>query len=722
MANEESAYIIFSNDAGGREKAMAEYGQNIDAYGPAGKAKADYEGRRFIGIEPNISVKSEYNRGDYEHYRPNERTPKTIIEKVAACLAAYDDFGIVHNIVDLMGDFGSQGIRIAHPIPKVERFYQEWFQIVKGKERSNMFLNLLYRCGNVVTRRLNGKISVKTSEQWAKAESGAPSTEAPKIDKREVPLKYLFYTPMAIEVIGGTIAAFSSQPRYALKLSGLQQGIKNTIGSSTQINNEIIASLPQEVQEAILGGKKYVPLNADDIAVYSYKKNDWDIWATPMVSPVLADLYRLEKLKLADMSALDGVISNIRLWNLGIIADNPLNSILPTKAGINRLNNILANNVAGGVMDLVWGPELKMTESNSTAYKFLGEEKYKAVLDAIYSGLGIPQSLVGGGGTAMTNNYMSLKTLIERLEYGRELLVDFWKKELKRVQKAMGHKQCATIIFDEMVLSDEAAQTTLLLQMLDRNIISEETVRDKIKVDNDIEKVRVNREYRKRNNEDIPPKAGPFHNPQTEEEMKKISLQNGDITPSEVNMDLSPRKKGEKSRTEQQIEMQKSKVPVKTVPKKSQLDGRPKNSKDSKKRKEKRVLPKTKGEQVSFAELMLWAEDGHKQVTDMVSKAVLSGLDKKNLRMLTEEEFGGLEELKFAVFTNLEPFEQITAEKVYSILEGDKPVNPTVKCTTNEILSSFLAKNGRKPNADEMRKIQISAYIMNYQGDKDGAD
>ena len=113
--------------------------------------------------------------------------------------------------------------------------------------------------------------------------------------------------------------------------------------------------------------------------------------------------------------------------------------IIPTKAAINKLRDILASNVGGGTMDLVWGPELKFTESQSQVYRFLGSEKYQPVLTSIYAGLGIPPTLTGAAtGGGYTNNYVSLKTLIERLEYGREILSQFWRQEIEMVRKAMG--------------------------------------------------------------------------------------------------------------------------------------------------------------------------------------------------------------------------------------------------------------------------------------------
>ena len=133
-------------------------------------------------------------------------------------------------------------------------------------------------------------------------------------------------------------------------------------------------------------------------------------------------------------------------------------------------------------MDLVWGPELKFTESQSQVYKFLGGDKYQPVLTSIYAGLGIPPTLTGASsGGGYSNNFVSLKTLIERLEYGREVLSQFWRHEIKIVQKAMGFRLPAEIHFDSIILSDEAAQKKLLMDLADRDIISQETLLERFR-------------------------------------------------------------------------------------------------------------------------------------------------------------------------------------------------------------------------------------------------
>jgi hypothetical protein len=144
----------------------------------------------------------------------------------------------------------------------------------------------------------------------------------------------------------------------------------------------------------------------------------------------------------------------------------------------------------------VWGPELSFKESSSEVYKFLGSEKYTAVLNSIYAGLGVPPTLTGmatnGGG--FTNNFISLKTLVERLQYGRDQLTKFWEKEVEIVRQAMGFRYKAHIQFDQMSLSDEATEKNLLIQLADRDIISQETLLQRFKEIPQIEKIRLQRE------------------------------------------------------------------------------------------------------------------------------------------------------------------------------------------------------------------------------------
>jgi len=225
-------------------------------------------------------------------------------------------------------------------------------------------------------------------------------------------------------------------------------------------------------------------------------------------------------MKLADLAALDGAISQIRLWRVGSLD----HKIIPRRDVINKVRDILASNTGGGTMDLVWGPELDFKESQSQVYKFLGSEKYLPVLTSIYAGLGIPPTLTGASTSGgYSNNYVSLKTLIERLEYGRQLLTQFWQKEIEIVQKAMGFRFPAQIRFDSIILSDESAAKQLLINLADRAIISNETILERFGEMPEIEKTRIRREEQARRNDSVTPqKASPYHNPNLRNDVAKI--------------------------------------------------------------------------------------------------------------------------------------------------------------------------------------------------------
>ena len=477
-------------DDSSKEKAFSEANEAYTQNAPIQNDKAiGYSYRNYIDIEPNRSVRPTMTRNDYYRFRPEESIPTRQKRIIKMCMDAYDRVGIVRNVIDLMGDFSSQGIDIVHPNKAIERFYKKWFTQVNGKERSERFLNYLYRSGNVIIKRRTAKINSSKEAELKRAAGADMDVQSTKYAKREIPWAYDFLNPLAVDVLNYYNGMFIGDPKYILNLS------KTTYDSFTGANvnsRDSFAKLPSDVQKQITQGKRQIPLDKDKIEVFHYKKDDWLIWANPMIYAILDDLVMLEKMKLADLAALDGAISQIRLWRIGSLD----HKIIPKRDVINKLRDILASNTGGGTMDLVWGPELDFKESQSQVYKFLGSEKYQPVLTSIYAGLGIPPTLTGAAGSSggYSNNYVSLKTLIERLEYGRQVLTQFWMKEIEIVQKAMGFRFPAQIRFDSIILSDEAAAKQLLINLADRDIISHETILERFGEMPEIEKIRIRRE------------------------------------------------------------------------------------------------------------------------------------------------------------------------------------------------------------------------------------
>lgn len=96
------------------------------------------------------------------------KRPRKDKDIIKMCMDAYDRVGIIRNVIDLMGDFSSQGITLVHPNKNIEKFYKKWFSKVNGKARSERFLNTLYRCGNVIVKRRTAKLSARKEQEMRK--------------------------------------------------------------------------------------------------------------------------------------------------------------------------------------------------------------------------------------------------------------------------------------------------------------------------------------------------------------------------------------------------------------------------------------------------------------------------------------------------------------------------------------------------------------------------
>ena len=161
----------------------------------------NYRKQTYLDIEPNRSVRPSFSRSDYDAFRPGEAVATRQKRLIAQCMQAYSRVGIIRNVIDLMGDFASQGLTLVHPNRAVERFYRKWFENVNGHDRSERFLNYLYRCGNVVVKRRTARLN-KNKEAELKRSTAAPDMkiENVPVERRVIPWKYDFLNPLAVDV------------------------------------------------------------------------------------------------------------------------------------------------------------------------------------------------------------------------------------------------------------------------------------------------------------------------------------------------------------------------------------------------------------------------------------------------------------------------------------------------------------------------------------------
>jgi hypothetical protein len=696
------------DSSGTSEEALVEWGKAVGEMHGVNRAKGTFH-QDLSNLATNVSGRPGLTKGDYYRFRPDEDIPTKHCDIMNTTDNIYHTVGLVRNIVDLMGDFAGQGVRLVHPNPRIQKFHRNWWKKVHGTERSERFLNYLYRLGTVVMQKQMAKISIKTERVLYKsaAKPDVQVKHTPTV-KREIPWKYNFLNPATVDVVGGPLASFVGDPMYMVVLpSCLCRTIKSP---RTTAEKALVAKLPADLKKAAKNNNGY-PLDPERTSVHSYKKDDWQAFAKPMVYAILSDVALLEKLQLADMAALDGAISNIRIFKIGSLE----HKVTPTRVAAARLSEILESHTGVGTMDFVWGPDIELLESNTTVHQFLGEEKYKPTLNAIYAGLGIPPTLTGTFGAAgTTNNYISLKTLTQRLQYGRDRLVEFWEQELAQVQKAMGFRFPAKVEFDLNTLTDEVAEKALLIQLADRNLISDELIQHRFGNDPDLERIRQQREQRERETGSRPNKSSPYHDPQFGLALKKLALQTGAVTPGQVGLREDGVHRGMKTFKKQKgeqtsLEMRQPK-PAPSGKSGQPQQGRPKNSKDTKKRKDKEFKPKNK------AVVEIWARGVQLAVGEFLVPYILDLYGKKNMRQLTSKESADFEKVKFDTLCNLEPLGVVDETTVKAALDAG-PAPSELNQLRQDWIKEISTTLNRKLNIDEIKHMQSCLYAA-YIGDE----
>ena len=640
------AYVSWdSEDEDQVSQAFATYADALDT---ASHSVANVQ-RDFQGLTPYADGRPGLRASDFDWFRPGQAAPTKPKDIIAFARYAYRRIGIIHNAMDLYGDFAAQGIRLVHPNKRIERFMQDWFKQVEGKRVSERLGHLLFREANVPIRWYTAKINKRKRLEMQRSIAKTDiSTDIDAMDvyKNEIPWRYNFIDPILVDPIGGPLSNLSKNKVLSLSVPlKLRNEIKRLQNSANTVESkvaqEVLSKISPDVLKAVNGNGKVI-LPPDKTAIYYYKKDDWQSWADPMTYSAFEPLNLYQRLQLTDKAALDGAMNKIRVWKIG----NLEHKLAPTPTASSTLADMLGANVGGGTIDIVWGPDIELLETGSDIQSYLGEEKYKPTLMAIYSALGIPPTLTGTfGSSGTTNNFIALKTLVERLNYVRQIIINFWEEQIKIVQKAMGFRQPAIVEFDIMYLEDPAAMTTLLLNMADRNIISDEFVQRHVKAIPDIENRRVKKE-----NVVKEEKVSPYHQADKDYGLKKIALQTGVSSPSEVGLELEDKREGEESLVDiREKKKQKPNAPApKEVEQSVDFPGRPKNSQDSAPRKPKQFQPKLK------ASAELWAKKAQEQISEIANPAILNHYGKGSVRNLNSNEFKDLERVKFEILCNLD--------------------------------------------------------------------
>jgi len=305
----EPAYISWAGSSKEREKAFVEISESV------GAVRVVKNSSRYLDIGPaGTSLRGDFTREDYERIRPHETIPKKGRKAAIACMDAYDTVSVIRNTIDLMSEFTALGMNIYHANKRVQKFYRRWFKLVKGFERSERIANTLYRAGTSIIRRQYANLPLSEEKRMNRVVSNQ-NIQLPSALPRQIPWKYIVYNPRSVDLISGELATLIGDSGFIYGIPITTQ-MRNlfTQAKPNAIVRKLLSKIPTEIINYIKDkNNKHIPFPQEHVVSLFYKKDDDEQWGVPIIYSILEDVRLLKKMKLADLSALDGMVSAIRV-------------------------------------------------------------------------------------------------------------------------------------------------------------------------------------------------------------------------------------------------------------------------------------------------------------------------------------------------------------------------------------------------------------------------
>ena len=138
--------------------------------------------------------------------------------------------------------------------------------------------------------------------------------------------------------------------------------------------------------------------------------------------------------------------------------------------------------------------------------------------------------------------------------------------------------------------------------------------------------------------------------------------------------------------------------------------GRPTNSKDSKKRKKRTVLPSSKADSDEFVNLTLYANQLQRVIHEHVTPFFLEKFGKANMRQLTYAEEKELDDFRHCLLYNIEASSLPTEDLVVASLNQPMTVNENGIKLYNQLVRDFASVKNREPSYEDIKQLRNLVY------------
>lgn len=443
------------------------------------------------------SVKSRYmpTENDYlSGYTSNNKsytqalsTPSDPHEKMKLAIDLYHKEPIIGTVIDMMVDFSTSGFINECEDKEIKKIYDKWAKDINLESTIEEIFLEYYRSGNV---------SIYKSDKGAKVKKTVKKGKATAKEEYVFPSGYTILNPTHVIYEGPLM--FNQEVAY-LKIT------EEVVNMVKQGEPGVQKLIPDVVRKAILSGKFAIPLDPELHTRITRKKQSYERYATPFLERVFEPVLYKQKLRMMDMSTIEGLVNQLVTVTVGNdeypASDDDLDAIATLFQTPNKAYTVF------------WNHTLKVEFHSPEGLDTLNQDKYKQVNDDILAGLGVSRVLIDGQGSNFSTAWVSILSLIERLDNTRNKVKDWLESEYRKIAEENNLKTYPVVTFNKMNLREDTYIRDVLLAMYDRGLIDEEDIIKEI--GRDYDSIIQTKKRNKKNRDLFMPPEQPFQGGQT---------------------------------------------------------------------------------------------------------------------------------------------------------------------------------------------------------------
>jgi hypothetical protein len=395
------------------------------------------------------SYKYQFTSNDLP-YTQAMKTPTDPHKKIQLAVELYFKEPVVGTVIDLMVDLSSSGFTNDCEDQDIRKLYDKWAKEINLQTLLQGIFLEYYRSGNVTIYR---------NDNEAKVKKNTITTKKTTTKEYSFPSGYTILNPMNVYVIGSLLF---DQEIVQLRMSN--EIIQLVNDGTTPI--DVLAGIPDDMIKAVRSGTNLVTLNPELTSRITRKKQPYERYASPFLERVFEAILFKQKLRMMDVSTIEGLINQLITVTVGNdefpATDDDLTAIAELFQTPNKAYTIF------------WNHTLVVKFHKPEGLDTLTAEKYSQVNDDIMVGLGVSRVLLDGQGANFSTAWVSILSLIERLDNTREKVKDWLEGEYKRIADENGFKTYPSVRFNKMNLREDTYIRDVLLAMYDRGLIDPE--------------------------------------------------------------------------------------------------------------------------------------------------------------------------------------------------------------------------------------------------------